>query len=289
MEQINQKYKDSLFRLLFGREDMKDNILSLYNALNNTSYSNPDDLEIRTLSEAVYIKMKNDVAFLIDSFLPLWEQQSTFNPNMPLRGLMYFSDLYNAYITEKELNIYGTKLVNIPTPQYVVFYNGDANKPPIMKLKLSDAFMNKNEDDDFEWTATMYNLNKGQNDELLLKCKPLSDYMTLVNYINYYKKEHTVEEAVNMTVTRCIKENILKDILLKNKAEVMNMVITEFNEEVFVKGIREEGREEGLEEGLEKGLEKGLEEGRKEREALEAEVQILKKEIEELKLSIKQS
>ena len=245
MKQINQKYKDSLFRLLFGREDMKDNILSLYNALNNTSYSNPEDLEIRTLSDAVYIKMKNDVAFLIDSFLPLWEQQSTYNPNMPLRGLMYFSDLYNAYITDKELNIYGTKLISIPTPQYVVFYNGDVSKPPIMTLRLSDSFMNKRDDNNFEWTAIMYNLNKGQNDELLFKCKPLSDYMTLVNYVKYYKKEHTIKEATDKAVTRCINENILKDILLKNRAEVMNMVITEFNEEVFVKGIREEGREEG--------------------------------------------
>lgn len=245
MQQINTKHKDRLFRLLFGREDMKDNILSLYNALNDTCYSNTDDLEVRTLSDAVYIKMKNDVAFLIDSFLPLWEQQSTFNPNMPLRGLMYFSDLFNAYITEKDLNIYGTKLIKIPTPQYVVFYNGHEGKPPIVKLKLSDSFMNKLENSDFEWTATMYNLNKGLNDELLLKCKPLSDYMTFVNYVSFYKKNHTIKDATDMAVTRCIKENVLKDILLKNRAEVMSMVITEFNEEVFVKGILEEGLEKG--------------------------------------------
>ena len=121
---VNRKYKDRVFCMLFGNEENKKNILSLYNALNNTNYTNETDIEITTIEDAVYIKMKNDVSFLVDSYLSLWEQQSTFNPNMPIRGLMYYGNLYNSYIEEHSLNIYGSTLVKLPTPQYIVFYNG---------------------------------------------------------------------------------------------------------------------------------------------------------------------
>ena len=246
MNNINRQYKDRLFRKLFGSAEMKDNILSLYNALNDTEYTDADELELKTLEDAIYIKMKNDVAFLIDSYLPLWEQQSTYNPNMPIRGFIYFGELYSAYLTEHGCNIYGEKLVKIPTPQYVVFYNGKKNAKPITKLRLSDAFMNETVDNEFEWTATMYNLNRGNNEDLLAKCKPLSDYMTLINYINDYSKEdNNLRIAVDRAVDRCIEEDVLKEYLIKHRAEVKNMILTEFNEEVFVKGMKEEGREEG--------------------------------------------
>ena len=186
---INGEYKDKLFCLLFGREEYKDNILSLYNALNNTNYMNTDDIEITTIEDTLYIKMKNDVSFLIDSYLSLWEQQSTFNPNMPIRGLMYYGNLYNSYISDRGLNIYGSSLVKIPTPKYIVFYNGTTNRKPVEKLKLSDAFMQEDESHEFEWTATMVNLNQGKNDELLSKCKVLSDYMTLINKIRIIKRK----------------------------------------------------------------------------------------------------
>ncbi len=252
MAHINKKYKDRLFRLLFGTAEMKDNILSLYNALNNTEYSDPNELELRTIDDAVYLSMKNDVSFLIDSYLLLWEQQSTFNPNMPVRGLMYFGKLYNSYITENSCNIYGSKLVKMPTPQYIVFYNGKIEKESITKLRLSDSFVHKAKEGEFEWTATMYNLNRGKNNELLSRCKPLSDYMTLVNCINDYMQEYNdINIAVDKAVVRCIEENILKDFLIKHRAEVLDVVITEFDEEVFANGMKEEGREEGREEGQE--------------------------------------
>ena len=117
---VNRKYKDRLFRLRFGSEEYKADILSLYNALNGTSYGNPDDITITTIDDVIYIKMKNDVSLIIDGNLPLWEQQSSINPNMPIRGLMYFGNLYDQYIKVSKLNIYGKKLQRIPTPQYIV-------------------------------------------------------------------------------------------------------------------------------------------------------------------------
>lgn len=240
---INDKYKDRLFCLLFNN---KENILSLYNALNNTDYDNPKDIEITTIEDAIYIKMKNDVSFLIDSYLSLWEQQSTFNPNMPVRGLMYFGNLYDAYIESNKINIYGSKLVKIPTPKYIVFYNGKAEKAAVTELKLSDAFTQKDKSGKFEWTATMINLNQGKNPKLLKDCKILSEYMILIETIRKYQDEkETIEEAVDAAIDECIANNVLAQFLQKHRAEVRSMCITEYNEKVFVSGIREEGREEG--------------------------------------------
>lgn len=246
---INSKHKDRLFCMLFGREENKHNILSLYNALNNSNYTNCDDIELTMIENAIYMKMKDDVSFLIDSYLSLWEQQSTFNPNMPVRGLMYYGSLYNSYIEERGLNIYGSGLVKLPTPQYVVFYNGTRNRAAVEKLKLSDAFVQEESNGEFEWTATMINLNYGKNEELLSKCKVLSDYVILINKIRrHQKRNNNVKEAINLAITECIEEGILAEFLKKHRGEVMLSCLTEFNEEIYRAGLLKEGREEGLKE-----------------------------------------
>lgn len=250
---INRKYKDRLFCLLFGNEEYKENILSLYNALCGTSHTDVNDIQIYTIEDVIYIKMKNDVSILLDSFLYLWEQQSTYNPNMPIRGFMYFSKMYDRYITENNLNIYGKTLIKLPTPRYTVLYNGTKDMPEQMHLKLSDAFINPDDSGDFEWTATMINLNTGKNDDLLNHCRPLKDYMTLVNEIRKNNKSMTLEDAVDSAVIYCIEHDILKDFLVKHRAEVKDMCITEFNEKVFVDGIRAEGLAEGHSKGLAEG------------------------------------
>lgn len=263
---VNKKYKDRLFRLLFGDERYKENTLALYNALNETSYTNADEITIYTIDDVIYIDMKNDVAFLLDSELSLWEQQSTHNPNMPLRGLMYFGKLYDKYITDTNKNVYRKKLVTIPTPKYVVFYNGVERRPAVEKLRLSDAFIHEDKSGAFEWTATVINLNHPGLDPRLLACKVLADYAVFVRKVQAYKLEHNLEEAINKAVDECIREGILSEILRLHKAEVIEVVLTEFNKELYEQGLREDAWEEGLEEGravgLEEGRAAGLEEGR---------------------------
>ena len=217
---LNKKYKDRLFCLLFGNEEYKENILSLYNALCNTAHTDVNDIKLYTIDNVIYIEMKNDVSILLDSYLHLWEQQSSYNPNMPLRGLMYFGELYSGYIETNELNLYGSRLLQIPTPQYVVFYNGERDTEPVKKLRLSDSFINQDTSGDFEWTATMYNLNKG-NDGLLDACRPLKEYMTLVQYIrSNMGNGMTVERAVDEAVKRCIAENVMKAFLIKHSLQI---------------------------------------------------------------------
>ena len=244
MTKVNREYKDRLFRLLFGTEEMKGNILQLYNALNGSSYINADELELTTIEDVIYISMKNDVSFIFDSYLSVWEQQSTFNPNMPVRGLMYFGKLYDRYIKTNGINIYSSSLKKIPTPRYIVFFNGAADRPAVENLKLSDAFINEDKSGNSEWTAIGYNLNKGKNDELLEKCQPLRDYMELINRIRTFSFDFDIEKAVNMAVDSCINEGILKEFLEKHKAEVCGMVLTEFDEKAFADDMRAEGRVE---------------------------------------------
>ena len=245
---VNKKYKDRLFCLLFGNEAYKENILSLYNALCHTSYTNTEDIQIYTIDDVIYIKMKNDVSVLLDSFLYLWEQQSTFNPNMPIRGFMYFGKMYDRYITENNLNIYGKTLIKLPTPRYTVLYNGVDEQPDFTQLKLSDSFINPDNSGDFEWTANMVNLNDGKNDDLLNNCQPLKEYMTLINQIRKNGKIMEFERAVDVSVTYCIEHDVLKTFLLKHRAEVKDVCLTEYEEKTFVDGIRAEGRKEGREE-----------------------------------------
>ena len=170
-----REIKDRLFKAIFGRdtEQSKKWRLELYNALRGTNYSDPDTLELNTIENVIYLTMKNDISFLVDSQMTLFEQQSTYNPNMPLRGLMYFSQLYQRHLTKLKLTLYGSRLIKIPYPKFIVFYNGDRETEDNEFLKLSDAFENKEKDGDFEWTATFININEGALDAKIEAAKNL--------------------------------------------------------------------------------------------------------------------
>ena len=247
---VNKKHKDRLFRLLFGRESNKENLLSLYNAINNTSYTNPDDLEITTIDDAIYMGMKNDVSLLIADSLSLYEHQSSYNPNMPIRGFMYFGKLYSKYIKSNKLNLYGETQLKLPTPQYIVFYNGSQMKEDVTELKLSDSFVDKSVGNSFEWTATVININYGRNKELMKKCNSLKEYSILVDKIKRYAKVYEdLKQAIDRAVTECISEGVLKDFLIKHRAEVIDVCITEYDEEETMNAIRDENLKRGIDIG----------------------------------------
>ena len=125
MPTVSREYKDRLFNFIFGREENKAWTLNLYNAVNGTSYSDTELISINTIREVLYLGMHNDVSFLIAGEINLYEQQSSYNPNMPLRLLQYLGNLFEKYITERDLNKYGSTLISLPVPKLVVFYNGE--------------------------------------------------------------------------------------------------------------------------------------------------------------------
>ncbi len=237
---INTKHKDSLFRIIF--QDKKE-LLNLYNALAGTRYDNPNDLTITTNEEVIYLHMKNDISFIVDDYLNLYEHQSTFNPNMPLRGLLYMADLYRPLV--KGPKLYAAKEIHIPNPRYVVFYNGTKKTPEKSILKLSDSFIHKESGGDIEVIAHMYNINYGQNKELMQKCKKLSEYAYFVAAIRrQLASTPNREEAVRLAIEECIEKHILTDILERERVFIMD-VLTEFDEEAYAEMLREEGFEDG--------------------------------------------
>ena len=241
---VQRNYKDTIFHDLFSD---KENALSLYNALDHTSYQDTGGLEVVTLSDAIYIHRKNDVSILFQDHLELWEHQSTQNGNMPLRGLLYFAREIEGILAARGVDRYGSRVVKIPAPDHYVFYNGLITVPERLELHLSDAFCVPREG--YEWTAHVLNINQGYNRELLDACPPLKGYASLIGYIRGYQREGCgLSDAVDRGIDRCIREGVLKGYLLRKKGEVKRMLLTEFDEERFVRTMKEEGREEGREE-----------------------------------------
>lgn len=239
-QNLNREYKSRLFSMVFGR---KKELLELYNAVNGTNYDDPELLEINTLKNAIYLAMHNDISFLINFRMSLYEQQSTYNPNMPLRFLEYVADLYSGII--KDENLYGTRLIKIPAPEFIVFYNGQMEKPDRMELKLSDAYQTKEKEIHLELKVRMLNVNKGHNKQLMDACKTLKDYAEYTDRVRRYAKETSIEEAVERAITECISEGILADFLSQNRAEAKKVSIYEYDQEKHMRMEREAGIKAG--------------------------------------------
>ena len=244
MPAVNRTFKSTVFIMLF--EDKK-NLLELYNAISGKHYTDPELLEINTLENAIYMSMHNDLSFLIDSRLSLYEHQSTYSPNLPLRYLFYISDLYSGMT--KDENLYGTKRIQIPTPQFVIFYNGSQEQPDRKILRLSDAYCVKEEHPALELTAVMLNINRGHNEKLKEMCKSLKDYSEYTARVREYAQVKPVEEAVEQAISECIQEGILSEFLKQNRAEAKQVSIYEYDEEKHMRQEREASWEEGKFEG----------------------------------------
>lgn len=250
---VNNTHKARVFEIIFSD---KQKLLTLYNAVNGTNYTDPNQLEINTLKNAIYMSMHNDVSFIIDSRLSLYEHQSTYSPNLPLRYLFYVTDLYSS-IT-KDANLYGTKLIPIPAPKFIIFYNGKGKYPERQELRLSASFNVPDEEPSLELRATLLNINPGYNEELKKACKTLNDYSEYTARVRLYAETMELEDAVNRAINECIRDGILAEFLSRNKAEAMKMSIYEYDEEKHMRQTREEGFEDGYEKGHESGYRNGL-------------------------------
>ena len=246
MKEINREYKDRVFKFIFGNPTNKEWTLSLYNAVNGSAHRNPDDIRFNTLEDAVYMNMKNDLAFVLSPDMNLYEHQSSFNPNMPLRGLFYLAREYEKYVEQHNINIYGSTLKKLPTPKYVVFYNGLQEMPDKSELRLSDAF-DRPEESCIELKAVMYNINIGRNQELVTRCNRLNEYVRFVGCVRQFiDSGMDSKAAVTAAVNKCIDDGIMSDILREHKAEVIGMVLNEWDSEKMRRLDREEARDETL-------------------------------------------
>ena len=253
----NRQYKDTVFRMLFSE---KENLLSLYNAVTGKAYQNADDLKIVTLENAIYMGMKNDLAFMLETNIYLYEHQSTLNPNIPLRDLIYIGIEYQQYVDDKSL--YSSRLQKIPAPKFMVFYNGTDAVDDRVELRLSNAYEHLAGEPDLELKALMLNVNEGHNKELMEQCQTLKEYAIYVARVRKYTSEMNLNDAVARAIDECIKEGILVEFLRKNRSEVKMVSILEYDKEWEEKKLRKAEYEAGRSEGIEIGKSEGIEIGR---------------------------
>ena len=241
----NRQYKDTVFRMLFSE---KENLLSLYNAVTGNAYQNADDLKIVTLENAIYMGMKNDLAFMLETNIYLYEHQSTLNPNIPLRDLIYIGIEYQQYVDDKSL--YSSRLQKIPAPKFMVFYNGTDAVDDRVELRLSNAYEHLAGEPDLELKVLMLNVNEGHNKELMEQCQTLKEYAIYVARVRKYTSEMNLNDAVARAIDECIKEGILVEFLRKNRSEVKMVSILEYDKEWEEKKLRKAEYEAGKSEGI---------------------------------------
>lgn len=263
MNHINYHYKDRLFKFIFGNEQHKEWALSLYNSINNTNYTDVDALQFVSIDNFIYMGMHNDVGILCADSFDLYEHQSTFNPNLPVRFLLYASKIYERHIIDQKKNIHGEKLVHLPRSKFIVFYNGKEMIDDKIVLKFSDL---TNKPSDLDVSVTVLNINYGCNHELMEKCEELKEYALFVSKVREYQKMgYSIQEAINKTYLDLDLSKEVNQFLIGHKAEVEGMLFTEEYEEIAreidleekAAEAREEGREEGIEIALNVLLQKG--------------------------------
>lgn len=257
-KRVQRNVKDRLFRFLFEHD--KEALLQLYNALNGTTYTDASALEVVTIESAVYVVMKNDLAFILAGTLNLYEHQSTCNPNMPVRFLIYLAEEYQKLIEQTEISLYGSLQIPLPTPQCIVFYNGEKEAPEEQTLQLSDAFTNRERQADVELRVRMLNINYGHNEKLMDSCRTLEEYAQFVAVSRQFISEGMeLQEALNAAIDHCLEHGILYETLRKHRSEVLGMLLEEFDADKYERTIRQEGIEIGIRQGIEQGIEEGTE------------------------------
>ncbi|MBD5488744.1 MAG: hypothetical protein HDR13_08105 [Lachnospiraceae bacterium] len=257
---VQRNVKDRLFRFLFEKD--KEALLQLYNALNGTNYSDASELQVVTIESAVYVVMKNDLAFVLAGTLNLYEHQSTYSPNLPVRFLIYLAEEYQKLIEQAETSFYGSARIALPAPQCVVFYNGKQDEPEEKILRLSDSFMNREKPADVELKVRMLNINYGHNSALMEQCRTLREYAQFVALSRQYIAEGMqLQKALNEAIDYCIEQGILNETLREHRAEVLGMLLEEFDVDKYEKTLRMEGMEIGRRQGITEGIEQGIEQG----------------------------
>lgn len=274
----NREYKSDVISMML---QIPEYALDVYNAMNDSAYTDPDMIQIMRLENGISLSVRNDASFFINNYLNLYEHQSTYSPNAPLRFLIYLTNLLKTTIRKRDL--YSRKCVQIATPHFAVFYNGTEKRPEKEVLKLSDAFVHHTDTPEIELTVTVYNINPDNNTQLLEKSEVLRSYMIFVNRVRenleHQKKiaqnapeydeaayEEELEVAINEAIDYCVKHHIMEEFFRENRSEVTKSMVLDYTWERREELIRAEEYEDGKREGLEIGRAEGEKRGRAEGE-----------------------
>jgi len=261
---LNRRFKDSVFSTLFNNPDL---LRELYCALEGVSLPPDTPVSINTLKNVLYMDKYNDISFEIGGkMVVLIEHQSTINPNMALRMLMYVSDIYKTMVKGK--SIYKSTQLSIPYPEFFVLYDGTEKFPEQQILHLSDLY-EKPEDLNvlgkdsplLELEAKVINISEGKNLEIVNRCRKLSEYTIFIGKfqenLRIYRNH---KKAMKKTIKYCHEHGILVEFLEVHGRRVLGMLY-EWKLKDAKKYWKEEAREEGLAEGRAEGIAQGHAEG----------------------------
>ena len=272
-DNVTSKFKDNVFCMLYRD---KRNLLELYNALNNSDYTNVDDLQVTTLNGGSYMKYKNDASFLLCMSLYMFEQQSSKNPNMPLRFLHYVSDVFRELFSNSMLH--RRSMIKIPVPHFVTFYNGlEKWIEDEDEIRLSDMYEIPTDNPELELKVRVININKDVH--ILNKCKTLRDYVTFVNKVRFKMgvEGDDVRIAVTEAMDECIDEDILVDFFEQHREEVVEVSIYDYDEEEVRRVLAEEYAQEYAQKVAKEVSEKAFAEGEQSGRQLNLINQVIKK------------
>ena len=272
-DNVTSKFKDNVFCMLYRD---KKNLLELYNALNNSAYTNVDDLQVTTLNGGSYMKYKNDASFLLCMSLYMFEQQSSKNPNMPLRFLHYVSDVFRELFSNSMLH--RRSMIKIPGPHFVTFYNGlEKWIEDEDEIRLSHMYEIPTDNPELELKVRVININKDVH--ILNKCKTLRDYMTFVNKVRFKMgvEGDNVRIAVTEAMNECIDEDILVDFFEQHREEVVEVSIYDYDEEEVRRVLAEEYAQEYAQKVAKEVSEKAFAEGEQSGRQLNLINQVIKK------------
>ena len=251
----NREYKSDVFSMLM--ED-KANALEVYNALNGSAFTDPEVVEIVQLEKGVSLSIRNDASYIIDMNFCLYEHQSTYNRNMPLRSMIYFVNALDDWLKENGHDLFGRKRIMIPTPHFVVFYNGVEKRPEYEEMRLSQSFYHQMEEPEIELVCKAYNINPQNNQELKRKSIVLAGYTYFVEKVREnQKKNMSLAEAIDAAIEDCIQNHILEDFFRSRKDEVRKMTHLDYTWEKREKLIRKEEYEDGRAAGRAEGRAEG--------------------------------
>ncbi len=255
MEKENREHKDSVFvDLFYGDEGAQKNLLSLYNALHDTDLQDEALIHKVKIEDVFYKNFKNDISFEVNGqVLVFGEHQSTKNPNLPLRCLLYVGRAYEQLVEEEAK--YRTSLVKIPTPEFYTFYNGKADYPLEQELRLSDAFLTSAGNNTVELKVTAININSDKAHRILEKCPVLKEYSLFIDTVRKYGED---EGALKKAINECIEKGILAEYLKRKGSEVRNMLIAEYSYEKDIEVKQREAWQEGQMELLYELASQGL-------------------------------
>ena len=244
MSQLNREYKSTIFAMLFSD---KEKLKSLCEAVSGEKIDSADDIIINTLSDedgvqsGIFTRLKNDVSFIFHDTQHLYEHQSTWAENMPIRMLLYYAELIRLEHPLKSL--YGSRSVELESPHFVVFYNGTDHSGDCdeMTLSLSGHFVRKEENPAIELRVKVYNINKGHNHELMEACETMRQYSEFVamsrKALKGLQTKDQKADAMDSVIDRCLKLGILTEFLKENRRVIIMRSILEFDEEAYKEAL----------------------------------------------------